>query len=92
MNVKCDVCGDFSSGIYFGGKSCRACKDFFWRSNKNLKEKKQLKHSSQSCYTNTCNTKYIFVKLFKILIYKLKNKVFPQWMLITEVSVNTVGI
>ena len=27
MNIKFDVCGDFLSGIYFGGKSCRACKD-----------------------------------------------------------------
>ena len=38
-------------------QSCRACKEFFRRSNYNLKEKKQLKQFSPKCIKQPCYIK-----------------------------------
>ena len=48
MNTKCNP-SDPSPATFFGSHSCRACKDFFSRSNNNPKDKKQLKIFTQEC-------------------------------------------
>ena len=63
MNTKCYVCSDPSSGNYYGSHSCHACKEFFRRSNINLKEKKQLKQFSPKCIKQPCNIKNSFFQL-----------------------------
>ena len=44
-------------------QSCRACKEFFTRSNNNLKEKKQLKQFSPKYIIQPCNIKNSFFQL-----------------------------
>ena len=39
-------------------QSCRACKEFFTRSNNNLKDKKHLKQFSQECLIKSCKINY----------------------------------
>ena len=51
---ECNVCAITPNE---SSQSCRACKEFFRRSNYNLKEKKQLKQFSPKCIKQPCNIK-----------------------------------
>ena len=57
---ECSVCAMTSNE---SSQSCRACKEFFTRSNNNLKEKKQLKKFSPKCIIQPCNIKNSFFQL-----------------------------
>ena len=74
---ECSVCAMTSNE---SSQSCRACKEFFRRSNINLKEKKQLKQFSPKCIKQPCNIKnsnfaidvnfIYFYKIIRFGVYK----------------------
>ena len=71
MNAKCKVCGDpLRFKMRIGSKSCKPCRDFFWRSNNNLNDKKQLKQFSKECLKNSCKIIIFFYIIYRLLIFR----------------------